>query len=203
MLKKAIDLNNGVWPLNSFIQWNVVIWFFFLSFTECIIKQAVKKKKQPTRNVIWPKCRSCNRGVVPVRGPVQSCLSGLVCVQVSACSGLSFIYLFIYFFSPTFLLSLASMLCRSNHTSNLPIRPRQPWLIEYVRRDESNQMRARVGGSVLCWESCVIWVYVFVYLSVPCWAAWLYSRHFIQSISSKGSIDKWTLFEYLCAAGPR
>lgn len=34
------------------------------------------------------------------------------------------------------------MLGGGNHTTNLPICPQQPWLIEYVRRDESNQKTA-------------------------------------------------------------
>lgn len=34
------------------------------------------------------------------------------------------------------------MLSGGNHTTNLPICLQQPWLIEYVRRDESNQKTA-------------------------------------------------------------
>lgn len=34
------------------------------------------------------------------------------------------------------------MLSGGNHTTNLPICPQQPWLIEYVRGDESNQKTA-------------------------------------------------------------
>lgn len=39
-------------------------------------------------------------------------------------------------------LSSASMLSGGNHATNLPICPQQPWLIEYVRGDESNQKTA-------------------------------------------------------------
>lgn len=85
------------------------------------------------------------------------------------------------------------MLGGGNHTTNLPICPQQPWLIEYVRGDESNQKTAesQSRGKSAVEERCVM-VTISAYLSVPCWVCeWgRYSRHFIQSISSKRSIDK-------------
>lgn len=87
----------------------------------------------------------------------------------------------------------ASMLGAGNHTTNLPICPQQPWLIEYVRGDKSNQETAasQSWGKSAVEERCVM-VTVPAYLSAPCWVCeWgRNSRHFIQSISSKRNIDK-------------
>ena len=61
-----------------------------------------------------------------------------------------------------------------NHTTNLPICPQQPWLIEYVRGDESNQKTAESqsrGKSAV--EERRVMVNVSVYLSVPrCVCEW-------------------------------
>lgn len=57
-----------------------------------------------------------------------------------------------------------------NQTTNLPICPLQPWLIEYVRGDESNQKTAESHsrGKSAAEERCVM-VNASVDLSVPCW----------------------------------
>lgn len=58
--------------------------------------------------------------------------------------------------------------CGGNHTTNLPICPQQPWLIEYVRGYKSNQKTAEShsqGKSAI--EERHVMVNVSVYLSVP------------------------------------
>lgn len=57
------------------------------------------------------------------------------------------------------------MLIGGNHTTNLPICPQQPWLIEYVRGDESNQKTAesQSWGKSAVEERCVMFVYICQY----------------------------------------
>lgn len=86
------------------------------------------------------------------------------------------------------------MLGGGNHTTNLPICAQQPWLIEYVRGDESNQKTAESqsqGKSAAEEKMCNgerFCVFVSAMLGLCEWGR--YSCHFIQSISSKRSIDK-------------
>lgn len=107
-----------------------------------------------------------------------------VCVIAYACV--------FFFFWEKIKLPSASMLGGGNHTTNLPICPQQPWLIEYVRGDKSNQKTAesQSWGKSAVEERCVM-VNVSVYLSAPCWVC--VNGGGILAISSKASLPRETL----------
>lgn len=100
------------------------------------------------------------------------------------------------------------MLDGGNHSTNLPLCPQQPWLIDYVKGDKSNHKTAesQSWGKSAIEERyvmanvcvCILWglvgcVNVGRILTIS-------SRAFF---SPSRNIDKWTLFEYLWAARVR
>lgn len=113
--------------------------------------------------------------------PVCMCAAMHRCAVCCVCS----VCVCVYSFHKTVLNQHAW--CHGNHTINLPICPQQPWLIEHVRGDESNQKTAESqsrGKSAV--EERRVTVNVSIYLLVPQWLCGGVggnSRHFIQKAS--------------------
>lgn len=89
------------------------------------------------------------------------------------------------------------MLGGSNHTTDLPISPQQPWLIGFIPFDIFNQQTAKRQSRS---KSAAGERRLTPFLS-SCWRCMVLTIS--SSIFSKRNIDKWTLFEYLWAASPR